>query len=276
MSQTLLHPRLSVSQMTTYRWSLEDDIIQRRRAGIDSIGIWRPKLAEMGEEKAVDLIADSGLGVSSLSWAGGFTGSHGYTFDQAVEDGYEALELATRLNAECLVIVSGTVSGHINKHARRLLVEGLLALADVAQALGVKLALQPMHSQYQREWTFLSSLDAAIDVVEECNHPFVGLSLNSYHLRDEPDLANRLPSIAAKVHHVQLCDGLPHEPSEFDRYLPGDGEIQISELVHALRDAGYSGAYEIDVWSESVWESFEFELLEECRERFSRLWTDVC
>lgn len=276
MNHVALHPRLSISQMTTYRWSLEDDLHERRRAGIESIGLWRPKLSECGEEKAIDLVQESGLEVSSLSWAGGFTGSHGFTFNQAVEDGLEALELASRLGAESLVVVGGTTAGHITKHARRLVIDGLNELANVARDYNVKLALQPMHQQFEREWTFISSLDAAIQIIEDCHHPSVGLSLNSFHVREEQDLIGRLESIVSLLHHVQICDGRRDQESEFDRYLPGDGDIPLADFVLALKDAGYNGAYEIDVWSEKLWQSSEFELLEDCRERFARLWTDIC
>ena len=274
MNQIALHPRLSISQMTTYRWSLEDDVHERRRAGIDCIGLWRPKLVECGEEKAIDLILESGLEVSSLSWAGGFTGSHGFTFNQAVQDGLEALELASRLGAECLVVVGGTTAGHITKHARRLVVDGLNELADAASEYDVKLALQPMHQQFEREWTFVTSLDDAIHIAEECANSHVGLSLNSFHMREESNLIPRLDAIVSLLHHVQICDGRHDQHSEFDRFLPGDGDIPLAEFVLALKDAGYHGAYEIDVWSDSLWQNTDSKLLENCRERFSRLWTD--
>ena len=44
--------RLSINEMTTYRWSFEEDVVQLRAAGIPAIGVWRQKLADYGEAKA--------------------------------------------------------------------------------------------------------------------------------------------------------------------------------------------------------------------------------
>jgi len=58
--------KLSMNEVTTYRWSLLDDVIAYSDAGYEAIGIWRPKLAEFGEERGIDLVRESGLSVSSV------------------------------------------------------------------------------------------------------------------------------------------------------------------------------------------------------------------
>jgi len=68
-------------------------------AGIPAIGVWRQKLADFGEEKGIELLADSGLSVSNLLWAGGFTGSDGHTYRESLNDAAEAIRLAAALNA---------------------------------------------------------------------------------------------------------------------------------------------------------------------------------
>ena len=70
--------RLSVNQVTTIRWNLEQIVVACQETGINSIGVWRRKLEEFGEERGIDFLLESELHVSSLSWAGGFTGSHGW------------------------------------------------------------------------------------------------------------------------------------------------------------------------------------------------------
>ena len=42
-------PRLSMNEMTTLRWSFEEDVQQYRAAGISAIGVWRRKLSDFGE-----------------------------------------------------------------------------------------------------------------------------------------------------------------------------------------------------------------------------------
>ena len=86
--------RLSINEVTTYRWSFEDDVVHYRAAGIPAIGVWRQKVTDFGDEKAIELLAESGLKISSLLWAGGFTGSDGRSFRDSIADGAEAVRLA--------------------------------------------------------------------------------------------------------------------------------------------------------------------------------------
>src|SRR4051794_35720367 len=78
--------RLSMNELTTFRWSFEQDVAQYLAAGFGAIGVWRQKLSDYGEEKGIELLAESGLQVSNLLWAGGFTGSDGRTFRESIED----------------------------------------------------------------------------------------------------------------------------------------------------------------------------------------------
>ena len=62
--------RLAVNEMTTLRWSFEEDVHNYLAAGFDGIGIWRQKFDDFGEEAGIDFLAESGIDVSSLMWVG--------------------------------------------------------------------------------------------------------------------------------------------------------------------------------------------------------------
>ena len=85
---------LSMNETTTFRWSFEEDVANYAAAGIPAMGVWRQKLSDFGEEKGIELLADAGLKVSHLLWAGGFTGSDGRSFRTSIEDASDALETA--------------------------------------------------------------------------------------------------------------------------------------------------------------------------------------
>ena len=98
---------LSMNEITTFRWSLEEDVENYQQAGYRAIGVWRQKLSDGDEDRAIDLVAESGLVVSNLMWAGGFTGSDGRTLAESIDDAAEAIRLAAALQAGCLVIYPG-------------------------------------------------------------------------------------------------------------------------------------------------------------------------
>ncbi|MCA9095913.1 MAG: hypothetical protein KDA68_20680 [Planctomycetaceae bacterium] len=66
-TRLLSRKRWGVSQMTTLRWSLEEDLRNYRDAGITRIGLTRNKIADFGDEHAAALLRQSGLTPTSLS-----------------------------------------------------------------------------------------------------------------------------------------------------------------------------------------------------------------
>ena len=264
-------PKLSMNQMTTYRWSLADDVQGCRDAGFGGIGICRSKLVEFGEERGIDLVRESGLSVSTLSWAGGFTGSNGQTFAEAVDDGLEAVRLAGELGAASVVVVSGSRAGHTINHARRLLRDALRRLGDAAAARGLTLGRLPMHAELFSECTFLHSIEQTLEAIDACEHPAVRMTFDVYHLWQEPLLSLHISQMAPRVAAVKISDWREPPRSENDRCLPGDGEIPLRDILQQFLHAGFDGWFEIDIWSEELWGGDYDQLLRQCSTRCRQL-----
>lgn len=260
--------RLAMNEMTTYRWSFFQDVMAYRAAGLSAIGVWRPKIVDFGEERAADLLGESGLAVASLSWAGGFTGSDGNTFQEALDDARDAVRLAGQIRSACLVVVSGARGGHTHNHARRLVVDALRHLGDLAGEVDLQIALQPVHPQFAKSSSLVTSVDKMLDILASCQHPQVGMALDVYQLRDVPGLVERIPEILPWVKTVQLSDGREPGRSEFDRCPLGEGTIPLAEIVVSLEQAGYRGFYDVQILSEEAWNSNYRELLERCQTEF--------
>jgi sugar phosphate isomerase/epimerase len=240
--------------MSTYRQSFAEDVVGCQAAGIDRIGVWRRKLEDFGVERAVEVLRDHQVSVSSVSWGGGFTGANGLSFEEALDETRTAIYHAARLRAHALTIVSGGQAGHIHSHARRLLMAGLAATVEIAAEHGVTLALQPMAVEYAREWTFLDSLDEALEIVRAFDHPFLGLAVGTCHIWQQEGILERLESAAPCIATVQISDWT-HERGDDRRRLPGEGSIPLELMVKALQRGGYQGDFEIDVWSADVWKT---------------------
>ena len=268
--------RLTVNQRTTCRWSLAEAIAGCEQAGLGGLGLWRPKLSECGEDQAVERIRESGLAVSSLSWIGAFTGIYDYSYNDAVADGRDALALAAELRSATLIVASGPRRGHTRRHARRLVADGLRSLADTAAACGVTLVLEPMRSPDFSNWTFLSTIDDTLDVLDLCGHPAVKLAFDVYHLSREPGLLERLPSIAPRIGLVQWSE--PRWAADRNPALSGEQTppaAALDEIMAGLLAGGYGGYFEIETWSESVWDSDYDELLAGAAESFKARWREL-
>jgi sugar phosphate isomerase/epimerase len=257
---------LSINEMTTYRWSFEEDVTSYQDAGIEAIGVWRRKLADYGEEKGVELIRHSGIKVSNLLWAGGFTGSDGRSYQESLADAREAMQLAAELEAPCLVVYSGGRNGHTQNHARRLFATALSDLLPAAERLGVTLAVEPMHSGCADEWTLLTSLDEAMGLVDGIGSPRLKLAFDTYHLGHDPRVVDEIGRVARHVAVVHLGDGRQPPQREQNRYRLGEGTLPLAQIVRSFQQAGYDGYYDVELVGEAV-ETCDYQELLACSKR---------
>ncbi|MBN2021741.1 MAG: sugar phosphate isomerase/epimerase [Pirellulales bacterium] len=263
--------RLSMNETTTFRWSFEEDVVHYRAAGIPAIGVWRRKLSDLGEDRAVELLDQNGLAVSHLLWAGGFTGSDGRSYRDSLADAQEALATATRLKAGCLLVYSGARAGHTANHARRLFRSALDELVPQAAALGVTLAIEPMHPGCAAEWTFLTSIDETLELLAALDNPHVKMVFDTYHLGQEPAVLDRMNEIAPQVALVHLGDSKKPPEGEQNRCRLGEGTVPLGPLVAALRQAGYDGDFDVELLGEEFTADDYPSLLEHAKQAFAEL-----
>jgi len=264
-------PLLSMNEVTTYRWSFEEDIRNYTAAGYEGIGVWRQKLADFGEEDGVDLLAESGLRVTNLLWAGGFTGSDGRSQLEAIEDASHAIRLAGAMNADCLVVYPGGRNNHTFRHAERLLrtaIEELLGLCDAAE---VTLAIEPMHPACATEWTFLTDIEATITLIESFRTPRLKLVFDAYHFGNDQAVTSNLCDIVPYTALVQLGDRHKAHGIDQDRCLLGKGLVPLPEIVHNLLEAGYEGNFDIELAGEDIELRDYNHLLTSSKQAFDRL-----
>ena len=76
----------SISELTTLRWDLATEVEGLARHGFRSMSIWRTKLSDLSIDEARETLERAGMRVSSLQWAGGFTGGDGRTFRESLDD----------------------------------------------------------------------------------------------------------------------------------------------------------------------------------------------
>ena len=264
---------LSVNEMTTYRWSFEEDVARYQAAGIEAIGVWRQKLADYGEQRGVDLLRQSGMRVSNLLWAGGFTGSDGRSYQESIADAREAIQLAAALRADCLVVYSGGRNGHTQNHARRLFATAIRELLPWVEEMGVTLAVEPMHAGCAEEWTFLTSLEEVLSLLDAISHKQVKLVFDTYHLGHDPAIIEQIESIVAHIAVVHLGDGRCVPAREQNRCCLGEGTLPLRSMVRALQNAGYDGYYDVELMGEHIEHRQYCELLENAKGTFRCLMT---
>lgn len=252
--------RVSMNEMTTFRWSFEQDVAAYARAGFSAIGIWRQKLSDCGEARAQELLASSGLAVSNLLWAGGFTGHDGRNLRESIEDAADAIRLAHLLRAGTLVVYSGPRGGHTHNHARRLVRDALKELLPQAEELNVVLALEPMHLACAAEWTFLTGLEDTLAFIDGLGSSSLKIAFDTYQLGFAPPPMERVAEVANRIAVVHLGDGRCPPQQEQNRCRLGEGVVPLAEFVAALTSGGFNGYFDIELLGEDI-EASEYESL---------------
>ena len=243
---------VAISQLTMSRSELPEEIASLAGHGFECLSLWRAKLSDIGHTAAASMLTEAGIRVSSLQWAGGFTGGDGRTFAESIEDAVEAIDVAAAVGAPVLVVHTGCRGGHTRSHARRLLVHALETLAPLAGRAGVVLAVKPVHAAAAPGCSFLTRVVDALDLIEDLADPAVRMAADLWQFGDDPALPRLLPRLAAATAVVQVADRIGPPTSELERLPAGHGTLPLESLVLALIDHGYGGAFEFDAVGEAV------------------------
>ncbi len=108
---------------------------------------------------------------------------------------------------------------------RRLLNDALKQLIPIAEEVGVDLALEPMHPGCATEWTFLTSFDDVLAVIQSFDSTRLKLVFDTYHLGFDSKAIEQVAGCIDRVALVQLGDGKAPPEGDQNRCLLGEGIV---------------------------------------------------
>lgn len=277
------HPRLSLNQATIKYASLEQAIAESTTQGYQSIGLWREPVAAVGLSRAVELVRESGLRVSSLCRGGFFTAEPGRAQDDALVDNRRAIDETAALadagadgSRAVLVLVAGGMPRGSKDlaGARQRVVDVIGALEPYAASCGVTLAVEPLHPIFAADRAVISTLAQALAVARAAG-PSVGVVVDTYHVWWDPEVTRQIALAGAegRIASYQVCDWLVPIPADnlLGRGLMGDGSIDFGPLTRAVMAAGYTGDIEVEIFNQETWETSFAQVAERVATRFDEL-----
>lgn len=245
--------RLSLSEISTVNASFADDVAAYADAGFDAIGIWEMKLPA-DDEANIALLRSHGLTVSNcIPTVPSFLqlGIPGLEGPAGPEERIEALCASIRRLAayepECVLCLTGALGELSEAEGREIVTAGLRRTASAARDAGVRLGFEPIHPAGRDVAGFVTSLADALSLLEEAGPEEVGIMADTYNLAEE-DPAD-VARIAARLTGLHVAD-VPHAANPGVRVLPGEGEGRSTEFVAALREAGWDGTLDVEIFSE--------------------------
>ena len=211
--------------MTLKGTPLERTIDLVAEAGIESIGLWREPVSELGIQRAQRALESSGLRFSSLCRGGFFTSNDSADRVAAIEDNRRAID-ETALMASCAAEGSAAVLvlvvGGLPKNSRDLIAaranvaRSLEELVPYAKSAGVALALEPLHPMYVADRAVVSTLEQALDLASPYGPQEVGVVIDSFHVWWDPSLEDSIARAGAekRILSFQVCDWMHPLPAD--------------------------------------------------------------
>ena len=254
------------------RWKLKDIIEGCARHEIGGIAPWRDQIAECGLDEAAQLIRNAGLSVSGVCRGGMFPANDAIGRRANIDDNLRAIDEASALNAECLVLVVGGLPDRSKdlEDAHRQVEDGIAAVLEYARSGDMPLAIEPLHPMYAAERACVNTLKHALDICDRLGAG-IGVAIDVYHVWWDPDLEHQIARAGrnSQILAFHVCDWLvPTTDMLLDRGMMGDGIIDIRKIRNWVEIAGFKGQCEVEIFSaENWWKKDPDEVLRTCIER---------
>lgn len=269
--------RLSLNTATTKRWTLREAVEGCVQAGIGAIGPWRDRVHEAGVEEAAAMVRAAGLEVSSLCRGGFLTAADAEGQAAALADNRAAVLEAEILGTRDLyLVVGGLPDGDRDVVAARARIADRLAeLVPFARDRGVRLVLEPLHPMYAADRALISTLGQALDLAAPFPAGDVGVAVDTFHVWWDPQLREQIARAGreGRLASYQVCDfNLPIAADALlSRGMMGDGVIDFPTITSWVKEAGYAGPIEVEIFNQEIWDGDNAATLETMKERYAKL-----
>ena len=258
--------KLCVHTITTKKWTLGEAVDAYSAEGIRGISVWQDAAAQAGIGTSRRILEASDLEVVSYVRGGFFPSSSSSARLAAIDNNRRMLDEAAELGAPLLVMVCGADPKISLAHAREQIQLGLEAIMPFAEALGIKLGIEPLHPMYADTRSAINTLGTANDLAAAIDHPLCGVVIDVYHLWWDPALEVEIIRCGrkGKLFAYHICDWrVPTTDLLNDRGLMGEGCIPLKEIRHWVQKAGFDGYHEVEIFSERHWARDPYEFLKD-------------
>jgi sugar phosphate isomerase/epimerase len=164
---------------------------------------------------------------------------------------------------------------------RDTVVKGLQTIGEEAARLGVRIGLEPVNRVGGEDWTMISSVSEAVELLDDADRPALGIQFDSWHVWNT-EVVQEIERHAPHFVGVHIADWSESTRGWCDRVLPGDGAAGLPEILGALDRAGWDGYYDLEIfsdngtfgntWPDSLWDVPAEELARRGKDAFERVW----
>lgn len=267
--------KVCIHTITTKPWKIEECVQYFSKEGFGGISVWRNTLEGRPIKDTGTMIRDQGLEIISLVRGGFFPSVSKEKRQKNIDDNLKAIDEAAVLGAPLIVLVCGADPNQSLEKSRDQIKEGIEKLIPHAQRSNIKLAIEPLHPVYAGDRSAINTMKQANDMAVDLSSPIVGVAIDVYHVWWDPDLELEIMRCGKinKLFAYHICDWKTSITDILnDRGLMGEGCININQITNWVREAGFSGMEEIEIFSNYYWTMDQFKFLEKIKSSYLNLY----
>jgi len=266
-----MHPRVSLSAISTYDWPLEQDLAFYAEAGITNVGASVAKLEQFGWAAGVRAMGAADLRVTNLIGLGPFQLDAPEQWDAQRERVRYALDGAEELDAECVVFTTGPAGSLAWEEAADALATALAPSLDDARARAIPFALEHTNS-LRVDVGFVHTLRDVVDLARRLG---TGVCMEVNACWAERSLAETVAAGVDAIRLVQVSDFAVGTLSTPNRLVPGDGDIPLARVLGHVLSAGYDGCFDLELIGPRITEEGYAGAARRSIERLTAMLTDL-
>lgn len=264
-----MHPRVSVSQICFMGQPLAEAAAHWRAIGPGHIGLISPPLLTDGIAPIQAVIAEGGYGIETIA--------HMFSMGQLSRD--EAawqkpraelnaiIDMAAALGARSIYGLTGgrgAMPWEVAAECFRDMIAPCLARAGAA---GVKLMIECATPLYAHG-TISNNLHDTLTLAEIAG---TGVCVDTFGCWTEAGLRDLIARAVGLGALIQVSDYVPGDTALPCRAVPGDGAIPLRDMLNWSLEAGYAGAFDIELLGPRIEAEGRFEATRRAAEKVSEL-----
>ena len=259
---------LSLNTSTIRPTGLMDKIAIAGECGYDAIELWINDIDEYVEQGgSIDdvkkALADNNLPVPTIIALHGWLGSTGAEHQEAIDEAKRRLEIGEELGAQ--YAISSPPRAEVDMDAAGAQYRELL---DLAEGMRIKPSME-----FLGFVPTVCTIKSAWQIICDADHPDGSIIMDPFHVfRGGGSIDEMDPIPAEKIavfHFNDAVDTKPREEqSDADRVFPGDGVLDLADMIARLKQKSYGGAISLELFNPMYWERDPRQV---CREGLEKM-----
>jgi sugar phosphate isomerase/epimerase len=243
---------VSIHQASTARFDFKASCEGISKAGVRAVEVDIAKVQQFAQAeslpKAKQLLDDLGLRAVSSSNHLGFVDAQTAQFQNLFDQLKTKLEVVQAVGCDRIVCPSTSNRPTTPDDFKRG-AENMVKGGELAKTYGVSLMLE-----FAKTSTLANSIQTALQIVREANHPNVRLMMDTFHfyagVGKIEDLELLKDGELAHLHFEDIPDNPPREQlvSGQHRLFPGEGTAPLKRTIEILKRKGYSGPASMELF----------------------------